>query len=114
MKPMLREIARGLLPDEIVHRKKQGFMVPIGRWFRADLRDYLQRQLAPENLPSFLNPLGVRELVEGHLSARRNHTHLLWALLVLTRWLADKRQVGLPLEINDDSGGPAAVGPAMG
>jgi len=114
MKPMLREIARGLLPDEIVHRKKQGFMVPIGRWFRADLRDYLQRQLAPENLPSFLNPLGVRELVEGHLSARRNHTHLLWALLVLTRWLADKRKVGLPLEINDDSGGPAAVGPAMG
>ena len=35
---ILREAMRGWLPDEILDRPKQGFSVPVGEWFRHDLR----------------------------------------------------------------------------
>lgn len=87
LKSVLREIAREYLPSEIINRRKQGFMIPIGRWFRHELKDYLRQELNGNGLPAFLNAATVRQLTEEHISGQKNHTHLLWALLVLTRWL---------------------------
>ncbi|MBI2822484.1 MAG: asparagine synthase (glutamine-hydrolyzing) [Acidobacteria bacterium] len=88
LKPVLKDIARSYLPREIIGRSKQGFMVPIGRWFRSDLRSYLEGELSSDKLPRFLNSGAVSGLVQAHVSGRENYTHLLWAILVLTRWLA--------------------------
>jgi asparagine synthase (glutamine-hydrolysing) len=87
LKSALREIARDFLPHQIVNRKKQGFMIPIGKWFRKELRGYLEVQLSAENLPPFLNAQGVQHLLSEHLKEEKNHTHLLWSILVLARWL---------------------------
>ena len=95
LKPVLREIARDLLPSQIVNRRKQGFMVPIGNWFRKPLRSYIRSGLAADKLPPFLSPDGVRQLVNEHLEGSHNHTHLLWAALVLTRWLALHPEVNI-------------------
>ncbi|MBI4456235.1 MAG: asparagine synthase (glutamine-hydrolyzing) [Acidobacteria bacterium] len=88
LKPILRGIATMCLPSEVARRKKQGFMVPIGQWFRQELRPYLEGELCGEKLPRFLNSKAVAQLVHEHVASKRNHTHLLWALLVLKRWLA--------------------------
>jgi asparagine synthase (glutamine-hydrolysing) len=96
LKPVLREIARDLLPTQIANRRKQGFMVPIGNWFRKPLRSYVRSGLAADKLPPFLSPDGVRQLVNEHLEGSHNHTHLLWAALVLTRWLALHPAVKIP------------------
>ena len=38
-KRLLKRALRGHVPDEILDRRKMGFGVPLGRWFREDLRD---------------------------------------------------------------------------
>ncbi|MBI3939902.1 MAG: asparagine synthase (glutamine-hydrolyzing) [Acidobacteria bacterium] len=93
LKPILKEIALDFLPREIVQRKKQGFMVPIGNWFRRELKPYLEGELTRRKPPPCLNSDTIARLVHEHTSGRRNHTHLLWAILVLTRWLALHPQV---------------------
>ena len=39
-KYLLKEAMRGLLTDDIIDRKKHGFGVPVGAWFRGDLANY--------------------------------------------------------------------------
>ena len=58
LKPVLRAVARDYLPNEILNRRKQGFMIPIGRWFRQDLRDYMESQFKAERLPHGLDQIG--------------------------------------------------------
>jgi len=98
LKSVLREIAGSFLPAEIVHRKKQGFMVPIGKWFRTELQAYMKAQLSADKLPPFLDARGVGRLLQEHLTRQENHTHLLWAILVLTRWLSLHKNVNPDFE----------------
>jgi asparagine synthase (glutamine-hydrolysing) len=45
-KHMLKRAVTGIIPDEIIHRKKQGFGVPISEWFFDRLGAYTRRELA--------------------------------------------------------------------
>src|SRR5581483_1807824 len=87
LKPLLRKLGSSYLPKQILNRKKQGFMVPIGRWFRTELRDYVEEQLRPNALPDVLDGEAVRHLWSDHLAGRVNATHTLWAVLVFSAWL---------------------------
>ena len=44
-KPLLVGALKGALPNEIVHRKKQGFTLPFERWLREDLRPEVEAAL---------------------------------------------------------------------
>lgn len=87
-KRILKEWAAELLPPEILRRPKMGFGVPVGEWFRGELREELRRRLlAADSLSLVLfDPLRLRELVETHISGRANYEHPLWALLMLEHW----------------------------
>ena len=87
-KHVLKEVAARLLPDGIVDRKKQGFGVPLGTWFRGDLKElFADTLLAPEALQrGYFEPRFVRRIVNEHLSGRRDHTLRLWQLVVFERW----------------------------
>jgi asparagine synthase (glutamine-hydrolysing) len=85
---ILKRAFEGILPREIVRRKKHGFGVPVGRWFRAGLKDFLcDTILSPEALQRgyFREPV-VRTLVGEHMSGKRDHGHRLWALLTFEIW----------------------------
>ena len=45
LKPLLKKVAAGMLPEAIVTRPKQGFGVPIGAWLRAGLASYAHELL---------------------------------------------------------------------
>ncbi len=90
LKPILRDIARDYLPGEILNRRKQGFMIPIGRWFRHDLKDYMESQFAADFLPAALDRPSVRSLWDQHKSGQSNNTHVLWAILLLAGWLKNR------------------------
>jgi asparagine synthase (glutamine-hydrolysing) len=45
-KHVLKQAVSGIIPDEIIHRKKQGFGVPIYEWFFDKLGAYTRRELA--------------------------------------------------------------------
>jgi asparagine synthase (glutamine-hydrolysing) len=89
-KHILKELAATLLPRDVVERRKQGFGVPLGHWFRGDMRSlFADTLLSTRSLTrGFFEPSFVRRLVDEHLSGRKDHAMRLWQLLVFERWHA--------------------------
>jgi asparagine synthase (glutamine-hydrolysing) len=86
---LLKELAkRRGLPDDLVHRRKQGFGVPIGAWMRQELRSWVEGILLdPQSLDrGYFRPDRVRRLLAEHLEGRADHTYKLWNLTVLELW----------------------------
>jgi asparagine synthase (glutamine-hydrolysing) len=89
LKRVLKAAVEDLLPPEILKRGKRGFGVPLDRWFREDLRSYVDSTLgAPDaHVKGHLVPGAVDRMLAEHASRRRNHGHALWALLTLEVFL---------------------------
>ncbi len=86
-KHILKAAARGLLPDEIIERKKHGFGIPLGAWLRRDIapaRELLLSRRARER--GLLNMAVVERLIDEHGAGKRDHNRQLWALLTLEEW----------------------------
>jgi asparagine synthase (glutamine-hydrolysing) len=88
-KVILREAFADLVPPEIDARGKMGFGVPLGTWFRGELRNYVRdRLLAPNaRYREFLSAPFVERVVADHLGQKRNLGHQLWSLLCFEEWL---------------------------
>lgn len=88
LKYILKKALKGFLPDEILIRSKMGFGVPISRWFRNELREYLQQTLSVETIRrrNYFQPEAIQDLIKEHLSGRVDNGYRLWALLVLEIW----------------------------
>ena len=76
------------LPPELLRRRKQGFMLPLGRWLRGPLRPLLCDVLSTERLTrrGWFNTTMVEQLITEHLTGRQPHTHQLWSLLMFELW----------------------------
>ncbi len=86
-KVILRSALRGLLPPEILSRKKQGYSLPIKNWLREDLRDYMIDLLTPSPIVHECCPMNrINALIDEHVSRRANHNHLLWGLMTVALW----------------------------
>src|SRR5206468_7548112 len=87
-KRMLREAFAKDLPDFVFKRKKMGFAVPIGEWFRGELRAMLRDNLfaAGSFGRQHFNMKVVERLVEEHEQQRVDHSQRLYALLMLELW----------------------------
>src|SRR4051812_44738030 len=81
-KHVLKETLRPLLPAGILARRKQGFGIPLGTWFRGGLTDLFADVLgAPRTRQrGYFEPSFVARLLREHLSAERDHTLRLWQL----------------------------------
>ena len=88
-KVVLKRAFADLLPRSIRGRRKMGFGVPVGRWFRNELRGELTEVLLDRSTldRGLFDPETVRSLVDEHLSGRRERGHQLWALLMLELWM---------------------------
>lgn len=88
-KRVLKAAATGLLPAEILDRRKRGFGVPLDRWFRSDLRSYVESTLgAPDaRIRAHVAPGPLDALLAAHERGVANHGHALWALLTLELFL---------------------------
>jgi asparagine synthase (glutamine-hydrolysing) len=84
----LREAFRGLLPDAILDRPKQGFSIPLRAWLRGPLAALARELLVdqPRGVEEFFDLLAIRRMFDAHLSGRRNHAHRLWALMLFAQW----------------------------
>jgi asparagine synthase (glutamine-hydrolysing) len=84
-KYLLRRLAERYLPREIVERPKQGFGVPIDRWLRSPLRGWARERLEDRRLYERfpLDRRRVLQLLDLHLSGKRDTHPLLWAVLML-------------------------------
>jgi asparagine synthase (glutamine-hydrolysing) len=87
-KHILKEAMRGLIPDEILHRKKEGFVLPVDQWLLTELKPWVEDMLSPAKIAKhgLLNSEAVRELLELHSSRKANHGPRIWNLLMLQVW----------------------------
>ena len=87
-KYLLKNVLKKILPSENLTRRKMGFGVPIGHWFRGRLRGFLEETLLSEKAlgRDLFNPAAVKRMVEDHVSGRRTLEHQLWTLLMLELW----------------------------
>lgn len=88
LKGMMRRALRGTLPDPVLRAPKQGFMVPMARWLREDLREMAGDLLSDDAVRrrDYVKPAYVRWLLQEHRSGRRNFADQLYALMVLELW----------------------------
>ncbi len=87
-KYILKKAVANLLPREIVHRRKAGFMIPLASWLAHDLRS-LARDLCSESSltrDGLFQPAYVAGLLDDHEQRRRDHRKLIWALLAFLMW----------------------------
>jgi asparagine synthase (glutamine-hydrolysing) len=87
-KYLLKKALRNRLPEEILNRKKRGFLIPSALWLRKTLRplveemfneDYLKRQ-------GLFNPGQISRLVREHDHGIVDHRKELWTLLIFQLW----------------------------
>ena len=85
---ILKETFKDMLPPDIYKRGKMGFGVPLGIWFRGELKDYWAGAcLSKKALDrGYFKSEELFRLWDEHQAGRRDHGYKLWALLMLELW----------------------------
>lgn len=86
---ILKRACEGLIPSEIMGRRKQGFAIPINRWFRTSLRHYAYDMLVHGNgtgVETYFVKDYVERLLKGHMDGVADHGGRLWLLLMFAVW----------------------------
>ncbi|MDQ3011367.1 MAG: asparagine synthase (glutamine-hydrolyzing) [Acidobacteriota bacterium] len=89
-KPLLVASLNGLLPDDIVHRPKQGFTLPFANWMRGELREFCEARLHPQRIASrgIFDAKEVSRLWRLFLNGSKEVSwSRLWVLVALEEWL---------------------------
>ena len=91
-KRLLVESLGDLLPGEIVHRKKMGFVFPWARWLRKDLAAYAGERMNRLSKRDIFNPLQLKNIWKDF---QQNKSYLVWVhiwlLVVLEEWIENNR-----------------------
>jgi asparagine synthase (glutamine-hydrolysing) len=79
---------KGILPDRILSRRKEGFSIPMKNWLRVELQPLMRDLLSPERVArrGLFDPMAVTALMDAHTAGRENHAHTLFPLMVFERW----------------------------
>jgi asparagine synthase (glutamine-hydrolysing) len=88
-KVILRKAFQDLIPTSVAKRRKMGFGVPLGAWFRMELKDYIQDLLLDSSAryTTFLSAPYVQQLVKRHQAGQANSGLQLWCILCFEVWL---------------------------
>lgn len=87
-KVVLRKSLSGLLPEEIVNKKKQGFSPPDASWYRGSGMLYIKTLLLDPKarVYKYFNSQFVKKTINDHLSAQADNRLLIWSLLCFEWW----------------------------
>ncbi len=87
-KSLLKKVASRLVPKDVIYRRKMGFGVPVGTWFRGEMKDFVRDVLLGEKSlkRGIIKPEIIERYVSEHTSGERDHAFQLWTLLMLELW----------------------------
>lgn len=88
LKHLLKQLLATLIPRPLWDRPKQGFGVPLVRWFRSSLKDWSHDVLAERGAPihDWLDPHVLREILDDHGAGRRDCSAVIWTSLQFAEW----------------------------
>jgi asparagine synthase (glutamine-hydrolysing) len=83
LKYLLKKSFKRDLPKNFFERKKRGFAVPISRWIKGELREFVKDVLDRENLKDFpfLNYKEVESILKKHYEGKQDNRKLIWSLV---------------------------------
>jgi asparagine synthase (glutamine-hydrolysing) len=84
-KYILKKSLESILPHEILYRRKQGFAIPIDRWFRGELRDLAYESLFRTN-DGIFDVNFLKKIWQQHQSGHYDRSAHLWSILMFRRW----------------------------
>jgi asparagine synthase (glutamine-hydrolysing) len=89
-KHLLKRAVEGLIPDDIIYRKKMGFAAPMKEWLRGDFGRSAEQEILASPL---LDEIGadrdmIGRMIGDHRSGKRDAALLIWVLFNLTAWHA--------------------------
>jgi asparagine synthase (glutamine-hydrolysing) len=87
-KYLLKKVAARWLPPEIIHRKKEGFPIPISAWLRHQARPMVRDLLTPQTVRQrgWFRPEYIQRLLSEHESGFADHGQLIWGLVSVELW----------------------------
>jgi len=79
---------RSYVPETTAGRKQHGFVVPLGQWFRGELREFVQ-DLVHDPLTrgrGYFNFEQVDRIVESHLSGTADGSSSIYGVIMVELW----------------------------
>jgi asparagine synthase (glutamine-hydrolysing) len=87
-KALLKRAMRGVIPDDVIDRPKQGFGAPIREWFLGAIGERLRSIIRHSSLRErgFFDDRYVESMLDAHRAGRGNYGSFIWSLLNLSLW----------------------------
>jgi asparagine synthase (glutamine-hydrolysing) len=88
IKNILKEALNDLLPEDVLNRNKEGFVLPIDLWMIRYMSDFVRDSLSEDKLKShgLLDYQYVQNLISEHFEGKFNHGPRIWNLIIFQRW----------------------------
>ena len=85
-KYIFKKAMEPLLPRDILYRPKQGFAIPLDRWFRRELKDLVQDLVIASNNDGILDGNYLSMIWKQHQAGRFDRSAYLWTVLMFRKW----------------------------
>lgn len=86
-KYLLKNAFKDLLPEDIIHKRKQGFTPPDRTWYKRELKSYIEAMLLSKKtmLYQYINKKAVENIIQQHNAGMDNRLQI-WSLLFFEGW----------------------------
>jgi asparagine synthase (glutamine-hydrolysing) len=86
-KHILKDIARSLVPAELIDRPKMGFGIPRAEWLRTEMKELTMDILTDTTAlqRNWFDPIEVKKIIQVHMSGQ-NRDNIIWPMLMLELW----------------------------
>lgn len=85
-KYILKKAFRNVLPGKILHRRKQGFGVPLMHYFRNELKDFAYKEIFGFQMFDYYDKNFLRNLWEKHQKGNADYSRLFWSIIMFNLW----------------------------
>ncbi len=86
-KHILKDVARSLVPSELIDRPKMGFGIPRAEWLRSGMKELVTDTLTDTTTTQrgWFNAIEVKKVIDTHM-AGEDKDNLIWPMLMLELW----------------------------
>jgi len=86
-KHILKDVARALVPANLIDRPKMGFGIPRAEWLRTEMKELVIDTLTDTTASQrgWLDPIQVKKVLDIHMSGQ-DKDNLIWPMLMLELW----------------------------
>lgn len=87
-KYIIKKMLKNTIPSEILNREKKGFTIPVRKWFRKELKNYLLEVFNENNIKKtgIFNFKEIQKILNEHFTGTKDNRREIWTLLIFELW----------------------------